>query len=212
MRFISRKKREPEFLTELAPARRSATGCTMREPHWAHAARATRSTTRRSPTSPRRSANRTRPKSLDEVDPEAARDLREARRAAARARAPRRRRGRRGVRQRLGGHHVQGAPGRGRRHLLLVLGRGAQPPRTSSSNTSAPSCRTPTTSSRHSIPRCSPTARSCTCRRACAARWSCRPTSASTRKNTGQFERTLIIADAGIARELPRRLHRADAR
>jgi Fe-S cluster assembly protein SufB len=34
-------------------------------------------------------------------------------------------------------------------------------------------------------------------RRACAARWSCRPISASTRKNTGQFERTLIIADKG---------------
>jgi Fe-S cluster assembly protein SufB len=33
--------------------------------------------------------------------------------------------------------------------------------------------------------------------RACAARWSCRPTSASTRANTGQFERTLIIADEG---------------
>jgi Fe-S cluster assembly protein SufB len=34
-------------------------------------------------------------------------------------------------------------------------------------------------------------------RRACAARWSCRPISASTPKNTGQFERTLIIADKG---------------
>ena len=36
-----------------------------------------------------------------------------------------------------------------------------------------------------------------TSRRACAARWSCPPTSASTRKDTGQFERTLIIADEG---------------
>ena len=31
-------------------------------------------------------------------------------------------------------------------------------------------------------------------------------------KDTGQFERTLIVADAGSVRELPRRLHRADAR
>ena len=45
--------------------------------------------------------------------------------------------------------------------------------------------------------RSSPTARSSTSRRACAARWSCRPISASTRQNTGQFERTLIIADKG---------------
>ena len=30
--------------------------------------------------------------------------------------------------------------------------------------------------------------------------------------NTGQFERTLIIADEGALRELSRRLHRADAR
>ena len=31
----------------------------------------------------------------------------------------------------------------------------------------------------------------------CAARWSCRPTSASTPQDTGQFERTLIIAEEG---------------
>ena len=35
------------------------------------------------------------------------------------------------------------------------------------------------------------------CRRACAARWSFPPISASTRSETGQFERTLIIADEG---------------
>ena len=38
-----------------------------------------------------------------------------------------------------------------------------------------------------------------TSRRACAARWSCRPISASTRSNTGQFERTLIVADEGAS-------------
>ena len=40
-------------------------------------------------------------------------------------------------------------------------------------------------------------ARSSISPRACAARWSFRPISASTRSNTGQFERTLIIADKG---------------
>ena len=49
-------------------------------------------------------------------------------------------------------------------------------------STSARSCPTATTSSPRSTRRCSPTARSCTCRRACAARWSCRRTSASTRR------------------------------
>jgi Fe-S cluster assembly protein SufB len=47
-----------------------------------------------------------------------------------------------------------------------------------------------------STPRCSPTAPSSTCRRTPAARWSSAPTSAST-PNTGQFERTLIVADEG---------------
>ena len=98
----------------------------MREPHWAKL--------RVNPidyqsisyfSAPKRDPNA--PKSLEEVDPEAARHLREVRRAAARARAPRRRRGRCGVRQRVGGHHVQGTPGRSRRDLLFVLGRGAEP-------------------------------------------------------------------------------------
>ena len=31
-------------------------------------------------------------------------------------------------------------------------------------------------------------------------------------KKTGQFERTLIIADKRLVRVVPRRLHRADAR
>ena len=46
-------------------------------------------------------------------------------------------------------------------------------------STSASSCRSATTSSRRSTRRSSPTAASSTCRRACAARWSCRPISAS---------------------------------
>ena len=48
-------------------------------------------------------------------------------------------------------------------------------------NTSAPWCRTPTTSSPRSTPPSSATARSATSRGACAARWSCPRTSGSTR-------------------------------
>ena len=129
--------------------------------------------------------------------PGAARDVREARHPARRAGDARRRRGRRGLRQRLGRDDVQGEAGEARHHLLLVLRGGARATRTSCRSTSARSCPTPTTSSRRSTPRSSPTARSATSRRACAARWSSRPTSASTRRTPGQFERTLIVADEG---------------
>ena len=126
MRLISRKKSEPEFLTEwrLKALRH---WLTMREPHWAHA----EGRAHRLPgdllllRAPKQEG---RPEEPRRGRPEAARDLREARRAAARARAPRRRRGRCGVRQRLGRDHVQGAPGGRRRHLLPVLGGGAHAP------------------------------------------------------------------------------------
>ena len=48
-----------------------------------------------------------------------------------------------------------------------------------------------------STPRSSPTAPSSTSPRACAARWSCRTYFRINAENTGQFERTLIIADKG---------------
>ena len=67
-------------------------------------------------------------------------------------------------------------------HLLLVLRGGAGASGAGAASTSARSCRTPTTSSPRSTPRSSATARSATSRRACAARWSCPPTSASTRR------------------------------
>ena len=82
-------------------------------------------------------------------------------------------------------------------HLLLVLRSGAGASRPGAASTWARWCPTPTISSPRSTRRSSPTARSATSPRACAARWSCPPISASTRKNTGQFERTLIIADEG---------------
>ena len=82
-------------------------------------------------------------------------------------------------------------------HLLLVLRSGARASRAGASSTSARSCRTPTTSSPRSTRRSSATAASSTSPRACAARWSCRPTSASTPRTPGQFERTLIVCDEG---------------
>ena len=76
---------------------------------------------------------------------------------------------------------------------------------------SARSCRAPTTSTRRSIRRCSPTARLSMCRRACAVPMELSTYFRINEKNTGQFERTLIIADKGL-RQLSRRLHRAQAR
>ena len=59
------------------------------------------------------------------------------------------------------------------------------------------SCRSATTTSPASTARSSPTAPSSTCPRACAARWSCRTYFRINAENTGQFERTLIVADKG---------------
>ena len=96
-------------------------------------------------------------------------------------------------------------------HLLLVLRGGAEASRAGAQVPRLGGARTATTSSRRSTRRSSPTAPSATSRRACAARWSSRPTSASTRPSTGQFERTLIVADEGAyvsatSRAAPRRM------
>ena len=101
---------------------------TMREPDWAHLRIAPIDYQSISYYSAPKN-KKDGPKSLDEVDPKLLADLREARRAAARARAARRRRGRCRVRQRLGRDDVQGQARQGRRDLLLVLRRGAEPPR-----------------------------------------------------------------------------------
>ena len=60
-------------------------------------------------------------------------------------------------------------------------------------------CRPATIFTPRSIPRCSPTARSASFPRASSARWNCRPISASTPRISGQFERTLIIAEEGAS-------------
>ena len=113
-----------------------------------------RSTTRTSATTRRRSRSRSST-SLDEVDPEIARDVREARHPARGAEAARRRRGRRGVRQRLGRHDVQGQAGRSSASSSARSPRRCRSIPSWCRSTSARSCRTPTTSSRRSTPRSS---------------------------------------------------------
>jgi Fe-S cluster assembly protein SufB len=121
------------------------------------------------------------PKSLDEVDPELLKTyeklgipLQERRAGAGR------RRGRRGVRQRLGGHHLQGEAGQGRRHLLLVLRGGARASRAGAQKylgSVVPASDNFFAALNSAVFSDGSFA---TCRRACAARWSCRPISAST--------------------------------
>ena len=168
----------------------------MEEPTLGRTCTTRRSTTR---TSVYYSAPKPKKKldSLDEVDPELLETYEKLGIPLRRAEAPGRRRRRCGVRQRLGRHHVQGQAGRARASSSARSPKRCRSIRSWSRSTSARSCRTPTTSSPRSTPPSSPTARSATSPRACAARWSCRPTSASTPQNTGQFERTLIIADEG---------------
>ena len=95
------------------------------------------------------------------------------------------------------GDHVQGQAGRTGHHLLLVFRGGA---RASGAGAEIPGLGGALHRQLFRRAECggvSATARSATSPRACAARWSCRPISASTPRNTGQFERTLIIADEG---------------
>ena len=87
----------------------------------------------------------------------------------------------------------------GRHHLLLDLRSGARPSRARAASTWAASCRPATTTTPRSIRRCSPTARSVFIPKGVKC-----PMELSTyfRINTeesGQFERTLIIAEEGAS-------------
>ena len=144
VRLISRKKGEPQFLLDwrLRALR-----------HWLqHARAALGASALRADRLPRHllllgaKAKTDGPKSLADVDPKLLATYDEARRAAARARAARRRRRGCGIRQRLGGDHLQGEAGGGRRHLLPVLRGRAARIRHCSSSTWAPWCPTPTIS------------------------------------------------------------------
>ncbi len=143
VRFISAKKNEPEWMLEwrLEAYRR---WLTMTEPTWA---RVQLSQDRLpGPVLLRGPKSAPGPKSLDEVDPELLRDVREARHPAEGAGAARRRRGRarrrrRGVRFRFGRDHLQGGTGQARDHLLLDLRGDARTTPNWCSSISARSCR-----------------------------------------------------------------------
>ena len=141
----------------------------------------TRPSTIRTPaTTPRPSPTSDRPKSLDEIDPELLKTyeklgipLQEQEMLAGVAVDG-------GVRQRLGRDHVQGQTRRDGHHLLLDLGCGEG---ASGPGAALPRLRGALFGQLLRDPElsgCSPTAPSSTCRRACAARWSFPPTSAST--------------------------------
>ena len=107
------------------------------------------------------------------------------------------RRRRRRVRQRLGGHHLQGGAGQGRRHLLLDLGGGARASRAGARSISARSCR-----SRDNFYAALNSAVFSDGSFVYMPEGVRCPMELSTyfrinAKNTGQFERTLIIADKG---------------
>ena len=105
---------------------------------------------------------------------------RSGRRRATRARAALARRGRCGVRFGLGRDHLPGGARQGRRAVHADLRGAAEASRPGEEVSRHRGAESPTISSPRSTRRCSPTARSSTCRRACAARWSFRPISAST--------------------------------
>ena len=211
VRFISAKKGEPEWLLDwrLKAFRHWPT---MKEPTWAkvsyppidyqaisyYSAPKSKATRRSASTRSIRSCSR----------PTRSSASRSHERAALAGR-----RGRRGLRQRVGRHDVQGQARRGRAIIFCSISEAVQ--RASGAGPEVPRQRR---ADHRQLLRDAELRRlhrrfvRLRARRACAARWSSRPTSASTRRSTGQFERTLIIADDGSLRELPRGLHRADAR
>ena len=154
------------------------------------------STTRRSPITPRPRRSE-QPEEPRRGRSGAAEDLREARHPAARARAAGRRRGGRGVRQRLGRDDVQGEARGDGHHLLLVLRGGPRAPRAGPEVPRLGRARTPTTSSRRSTPRSSATARSCYIPKGVRCPMELSTYFRINAQNTGQFERTLIVAEEG---------------
>ena len=195
VRLISRKKGEPAFLTEwrLKALRHFFT---MAEPHWAHLKIAPIDYQSISYYSAPR-AKKDGPKSLAEVDPKLLETYEKL-----------------GVplheRARLAGVAVDAVfdsvsvattfkerLAEAGVVVLPVLGRRAQPPASHPSSTSGARCLHGQLLRQRSTRRCSPTVRSCTCPRACAAPMELSTYFRINAINTGQFERTLIIAEAG---------------
>ena len=143
---------------------------------------------------------------------QAARDLREARHPAQRAEAARRRRGRRDLRLVSVGTTFKEKLAEARASSSARSARRCASIPSWCGSTSARSCRTATTSSRRSTRRCSPTARSCYIPKGVRC-----PMELSTyfRINARGHGPVRAHADhrrRGRVRELPRGLHRAQAR
>ena len=202
VRFISAKKGEPDWLLawRLEAYRR---WLTLEEPTWANVHypkidfqdlyyyAAPKSTEG--------------PKSLDEVDPELLRTYERlgiplsSRRCsrASRARGSRAGRRRCRVRLRLRRDDLQGRAGQGRRDLLLGVGGGEDPSGACAQVSRLGRAPSPTISTPRSIRRCSPTASFVYVPPGVRCPMELSTYFRINEKQTGQFERTLIIADKG---------------
>ena len=196
IRLISAKKQEPEFLLEWR-LKAYRHWLTMKEPTWAERPLpAHRLPVDRLLLGPQ--AEEGRPEEPRRGRPRAARDLREAGHPPARAGAAGRRGRGRGLRQRVA------SPPPSRRSwprpgvIFCSFSEAVhEAPRAGARSTWARSCPTPTTSSRPSTPRSSPTARFCYIPKGVRCPMELSTYFRINAANTGQFERTLIVAEEG---------------
>ena len=180
IRFISAKKEEPEWLLEwrlkafrmwLNWARNNRPGPrSVPQDRLSRFLLLLRPQEKTAPRKPRRRRSQT------------AGDLHQARHSAAGTKDARRCRGRCGVRQRLGRDHLQGRAQQARRHLSAPISEAVQKHPELVKKYLGRSCRPPTILTPLSTRRSSPTDRSSTSPKACAARWNSPPISASTRR------------------------------
>ena len=201
VRFISAKKNEPEWMLDWRlKAYRAVADDGGRPTGPSSTSRRSIIRTPITTPSPRRSRSSAVARRGRSRDPARLREARHPDRGAEGARRRRGRaqgRGRRGVRQRLGRDHLPQGARSGRASSSARSARRSANIPSWSANGSARSCRSATITSPRSTARSSPTAPSSTSPRACAARWSCRTYFRINAENTGQFERTLIVADKG---------------
>ena len=183
---------------------------TMKEPHWPNV----HYPPDRLPGDQRTTRRRRRVKplqSLDEVDPGAAAHVREARHPAQRAEDARRRRRRRDLRFGVRRHDDEDGAREARHHLLLVRRSGAR-----ASRAGREVSRLGRAVQRQLFRRAEQRRLLATARSVYVPKGVRCPMELSTyfrinAADTGQFERTLIVADEGAYGQLSRRLHRAEA-
>ena len=194
IRLISAKKGEPKWLLDWR-LKAYARWTTMTEPHWSNVKYPPidyQNIIYYSAPQPKKTLG-----SLDEVDPKLREmydklgiSLNEQKRLE-------RRRGRRRLRLRLRRHELQGRAREARDHLLLVRRGGARAPRARAEVPRHRRAALATTSSRRSTPRCSAMARSCYVPKGVRCPMELSTYFRINAESTGQFERTLIIADEG---------------